>query len=175
MTLELVSPKLNYSSQVKLTDHLMRLNQRIHVCFQTVLGIDTLLVKLDLDKAIRVCSNDEIYFCPIHHDYFLYVVDDIRQLLLRKSFKTPVLLRRSEVSTEDLLLVKPLGSKNFLFTSFIWIVMYEIWHDIVLMFVLRKETIVILPVILIHTSIEGPFADKILLTLTFLSLILLVL
>jgi len=70
-----------------------------------VLGIDALLIKLDLDEAIRVCSNDEVNFCPIHHDHLLYVVDDVRQLLLRKSFKTPVLLCWSEIAAEDLLLV----------------------------------------------------------------------
>jgi len=53
--------------------------------------------------------------------------------------------------------------------------MYEIGHDIVFVFVFGEEAIVILPVILIHTSIEGPFADKTLFTFTFFPLILLML
>ena len=80
VSLQLITPELDHTSQVELTYHVVRLDQRVHVSLQPMLCIDTLLIKLDLNKAIRVRSNDEVDFCPVDHDNFLHVVDDIGQL-----------------------------------------------------------------------------------------------
>ena len=53
--------------------------------------------------------------------------------------------------------------------------MDEVWHHIVLLLLLRQETIVVLPVILVHATIEGTRCYNALFTLSFLPLILLVL
>jgi len=77
MTSEFVAPELDHSAQVELADHIVRLDQRVHVGFQAVFSVDTFLVKLNLDKAIRVGSDDEVDFGPVDHDYFLHVVHDV--------------------------------------------------------------------------------------------------
>ena len=53
--------------------------------------------------------------------------------------------------------------------------MDEVWHHIVLLLLLRQEAVVVLPVILVHASVEGSRRYRALFTLFFLSLILLVL
>ena len=63
-----------------------------------MLGVHALLVKLNLNEAIGVCANNEIDFCPVDHDYFLHIVDYVRQLLWCESLQTSVKLSRSEVA-----------------------------------------------------------------------------
>ena len=53
--------------------------------------------------------------------------------------------------------------------------MDEVRHHIVFLFIFRQEAIVVLPVILIHASVEGTRCYYALLTLSFLPFILLML
>ena len=136
-----------------------------------MLCIDTLLIKLDLNKAIRIRSNDEVDLRPINHDDFLHIVNDIGQLRWDESFKTAILLSRSEVSVEDLLLVEPLCTQQFFFTCLIWVIMYEVRHDIVFLFFLRQETIMVLPGILVHSQSKGTVGHFRLVTIVHLSFV----
>ena len=77
VALKLIAPEFDHSSQVELTDNFVRLDQSVHVSFETMVGVDALLVKLDLDEAIRVCSNDEVDLRPIHHDDLFNIIDDV--------------------------------------------------------------------------------------------------
>ena len=172
---EFVSPVFDYTAQIELTDNIVRLNKRVHVSFETMLCVHTLLIELDLNEAIRICTNYEVDFCPVDHDDLLYVVDYIRQLLLSKSFKTSVLLRWSEITIQYLLLVKPLGSVDLFLTGFVWIVVHEVWHHVVLLLFLGQEAIMILPVILIHSCVERSLANLSLLAFLLFSLVLLML
>ena len=85
VTLELVAPELDDAAQVELADHFVALDQCVHVRFEAMLGVHALLVELNLDEAIRVGTDDEVDLRPIDHDYFLDIVDDVRQLLRRES------------------------------------------------------------------------------------------
>lgn len=105
-----IAPEFDHSSQIELADDLVRFNQGVHVCLQSVLRVDRLLIKFDLDEAIRVSSNDEVDLGPVHHDYLLDVVHDIWELRRRQSLQTLVLLRRSEISMKEIFIAKPLGS-----------------------------------------------------------------
>ena len=77
MAFVFVRPELDDSSEIELADNLMRLNQCIHVGLEAVLSVNTFLVEFDLDKAVRVGSNDEVNFSPINHDNFLHVIHNI--------------------------------------------------------------------------------------------------
>ena len=78
VALELVAPELDHPPQVELADHVVRLNQRVHVGLETMLSVDAFLVELDFDEAIGVGADDEIDFGPVDHDDLLHVVHNIR-------------------------------------------------------------------------------------------------
>ena len=80
----------------------MTLDQCVHVRFQAMIGVHALLVKLNFNEAIRVGANNEVHLCPVDHNYFLHIVDDVWQLLRRESLQTAIKLSRSEVAIEDL-------------------------------------------------------------------------
>ena len=98
--------------------------------------IDALLIKLDLDEAVRVSSDDKVDLSPVNHDHLLDVVYNVRQLAWDEALKTAILLRRSEIAIENLLLVKPLGAQKFLLAGLIWVIVHEVWHHIVFLFFL---------------------------------------
>ena len=77
MAFELVSPELYDSTEIELTNDFMRLDECIHVSFEAVFGVDTLLVELYLYETVRICSDDKVYFSPIDHDDFLNIVHNI--------------------------------------------------------------------------------------------------
>lgn len=56
----------------------MGCDESIHIGFETHVGIDGLLVKLDLDEAIRISTYDEVDFRPVDHNYLFDIVDYIR-------------------------------------------------------------------------------------------------
>ena len=173
VTLELVAPEFDNTTQVELADDVVRLDQCVHVGSETVLRVYTLLVKLNLDEGIRVGTDDKVYLSPIDHDNFLDVVHDVGKLSRRQSLQTAVLLRRSKVTIQDLLLVEPLGAENLLFTGLIGVVMHEVRHHIVLLFFFRQEAVMILPVVLVHSHVESfAVANGSLLALLLLPLIL---
>ena len=154
----------------------MALDQCVHVRFQAMIGVHALLVKLNLNEAIRVGANNEVHLCPVDHNYFLHIVDDVRQLLWRESLQTAVKLSRSEVAIEDLRLMKPFGAKDLLLCSFVRVVVHKIWHHIVFLFFFWKKTVVVLPVVLIHAQEEGStMTNLFLFVLLRLSLVLLML
>ena len=80
MAFELVSPELDHTAQVELADDLMALYQSVHICLETVLSINALLVKFDLDEAVRVCADYEVDLGPVHHDDLLDIVYKVGQL-----------------------------------------------------------------------------------------------
>ena len=84
MSLELVAPELDDSAEVELTDNLVRLDERVHVCLKTMLRVHRFLVEFDFDEAVGISTDNEVDLSPIDHDHFLHVVDDIRQLLVVK-------------------------------------------------------------------------------------------
>ena len=77
MTFELISPELYDSAEIELTNDFMRLYESIHISFETVFGIDTFLVELDLYETVGICSNNKVYFSPIDHNDFLNIVHNI--------------------------------------------------------------------------------------------------
>jgi len=80
MPFEFVTPELDDPAQVELADDVVRLDQSIHVCFQSMVSINALLVKLDLDEAIWVRSDDKVDFSPVYHDHLLDIIYNIWQL-----------------------------------------------------------------------------------------------
>ena len=81
----------------------MALYQSVHICLETVLSINALLVKFDLDEAVRVRADYEVDLCPVHHDDLLDIVYKVRQLTRDEAFETAVLLRWTEVAVQNLL------------------------------------------------------------------------
>ena len=72
--------------------------------------------------------------------------------------------------------MEPLCTEQFFLTGLIGVIMHEVWHDIVFLFFLRQEAIMVLPVVLIHSNVKGlAFADHSLLAIPLLPLVLLVL
>ena len=176
MTLQLVAPELDHTAQVELADDVMRLNQGVHVGLESMICIDALLIKLDLDEAVRVCSDDEVDLGPVNHNHLLDVVNNVWQLARNEALKTAILLCRSEIAIEDLLLVEPLGAQKFFFAGLIRIIVHEIWHHVVFLFFLSQEAVMVLPVVLVHTRIESlTLGNHILFALTLLPLVLLML
>ena len=110
MAFVFVRPELDDPSEIELADNLMRFNQCIHVGLEAVLSVDTLLVEFDLNKAVRVGSNDEVNFSPINHDNFLHVIHNIWQLLWSKAFKTLLGLRWSEITAKNFVFMEPFRS-----------------------------------------------------------------
>ena len=175
VALQLVTPEFDYATQVELADDVMGLNQCVHVSFQTMLGVHTFLIKFNLDEAVWIGADDEINLGPVYHDDLLDIVNNIRQLLGSESLQTSILLSRSKVAIKDFLLMEPLCSIELFLSCLVWVVMYKVWHDIVALFFLVQEAIMILPCVLVHTRIEGTFADFLLLALLLFASILLML
>ena len=77
MAFVLVRPEFNDSTKIELANDFMRFNQCVHVGFEAMLSIDALLVKFDLDEAVRVRSDNKVNFSPINHNDFLHIIHDI--------------------------------------------------------------------------------------------------
>ena len=174
MAFELVSPELDDTAQVKLADDLMALYQSVHICLKTMFSVNALLVKFDLDEAVGVRADYEVDLCPVHHDDLLDIVYKVGKLTRDEAFETTILLRWTEITVQNLLFVEPLRSKELLFGGLVGVIMNEVGHHIVLLLLLGQEAIVVLPVILIHASIEGTRCYNALFSLSFLPLILFV-
>ena len=101
------APVLENLLQIELTYHVMCCKQCVHVSLEAKLSVDRALVELDLDEAVRVCTNDEVDFRPIDHDNFLDVVYNVRELLLGDALHGPVHLCRLKLSVEDFILLDP--------------------------------------------------------------------
>ena len=114
MALELVSPELDDTTQVKLADDLVALYQSVHIGLKTVLSINALLVKFDLDEAVGVRANYEVDLGPVHHDDLLDIVHNVGQLARDEALEAAVLLRRAEVTVQNLLFVEPFGTEELL-------------------------------------------------------------
>ena len=175
MALHLVAPEFDYAPQVELTDDLVRLDQGVHVGLEAMLSINGLLIKLDLNEAIRVRSDDEVDLRPVDHDDFLDIVHDIRQLLWRESLQTAIKLCRSEVSIEDLLVVEPLCPEQVFLCRLIRVVVHEVGDHVVFLLLFWQEAVVVLPVVLVHSKHEWSLMDAELFALLLLALVLLVL
>lgn len=103
----------------------MRGEQRVHVGLQPQFGVDGPLVKFDLDKAIGVRADDEVDLRPVNHDYFLYVVHDIRQLCLSDPLHAAIGLRGPELPVQYLVLLDPLGAQHVLLADLVRVVHAE--------------------------------------------------
>jgi hypothetical protein len=172
---QLITPELNHSAQVELTYNFMRLDQGVHVSLETMLSVNRFLIKFDFNETIRVCANDKVDFGPIDHDHFLDVVYYIWELACRQSFQASVKLGRPKVAIQKFLVVQPLCPQKFLFRCLVWIIVHEIGKNVVFLFVFWQETIMILPVVLVHASIEGPVMNCFLLAIPLFASILLML
>ena len=122
MIIVLVAPELENLPQVELADDLMGCDQGVHVSFETKLSVHRFLVKLNLDEAVWVCSNDEVHLGPINHYHFFNVVDNVWQLSLVDLIHGAVVLARLEVSMKDLVLVQPFGLKDLVVSHFVRVV-----------------------------------------------------
>jgi hypothetical protein len=86
----------------------MSSQHRIHVRFQTEIGVDGSLVKFYFNKTVRISSNDKVDFCPINHNDLFDVVHNVGQLLFGDSLHAPVHLCRLELASENLIFLNPL-------------------------------------------------------------------
>ena len=93
-----------------------------------------LLVEFDLNEAVRVRADDEVDLSPVDHDHLLDVVHNVWQLRRGQTLKTLVKLGRSEISVQNLLFMEPLCTKDLFFRGLIGVVMDEVGHDIVFLF-----------------------------------------
>ena len=75
-----VAPEFDHAAQIELGDDLMLLDERVHVRFEALVGVDALAVELDFDEGIGVGADNEVYFGPVNHDYFFDVVDHVCKL-----------------------------------------------------------------------------------------------
>ena len=122
-----VSPELKNFSKIELADDLMSGDQGVHVSLKTKLSIDRLLIKLYLNEAIRVCSDDKVNLGPVDHDNLFDVVDNIRQLSLIDLIHGPIILTRLKVTVQNLVLMKPFGFKDLIMCHFVWIIVTQVW------------------------------------------------
>lgn len=79
-TVVLITPELDDTSKLELRNDLMSLDDRVHICLQTEFSVHAFRIKFNLNETVWIRTDDKIYFSPINHDYFLQVVDHIRQL-----------------------------------------------------------------------------------------------
>lgn len=94
----------------------------VHVSSQAQICVNTSLVKLDLNKTVRVCANNKIYLSPVNHNDLFNVVNNIRELLFRYTLHASIHLSRLELPSENLILFNPLGSENILFAYFVGVI-----------------------------------------------------
>lgn len=107
MAIVLMTPEFKNLPQIKLANDLMSSDKCIHISLEPKFSINRLLIKLDFYKAVWISSNDEIYFCPVNHDNFLYIVNNIGELSLVDLVHGPIVLARLEIAVQDLVLVEP--------------------------------------------------------------------
>jgi hypothetical protein len=122
-----VSPVLQNFSEIELADDLMSGDEGVHISLETKLSINRFLIKLYLNEAIRVCSDDKVDLGPIDHDYLFDVVDNIRQLSLVDLIHGPIILTRLEVTVENLVLMQPFGFEDLIMCNFVWIIVTQVW------------------------------------------------
>jgi len=103
----------------------VRGNKSVHIGLQAKVSVHRLLVELYFDEVVWVRSDDEVYFSPVYHYYFLDVVHNIRELLPVNFIHAPIVLGRLEVSMKDLVLMQPLGLQYFVVGHLIGIVVRQ--------------------------------------------------
>ena len=141
----LVAPVLEDFSHFKLSNHLVRRDQRVHVRLEAQLCVDGLLVELNLDKAVWVGADDEVDLGPVDHDHLLDVVDDVRQLVLVDLLQSAIVGTWLEVAMQDLVLVKPLGLEDFIVCDLVGVVVRKIRQDVIFLGVRMSKAVLILP------------------------------
>jgi len=108
VTLIFEAPVLQNFLKIKLTDHIVSCQHSIHIGLETEVSVYRPLIKFDLNKAIRVGSNDKVDLGPVNHDNRLYVVHNVGQLLLRHTLHTAVHLCGLELSGKNFVFFNPL-------------------------------------------------------------------
>ena len=137
-------------------------DESIHIGFETHVCIDGFLVKFDLNEAIRIGTYDEVYFCPVDHNNFFDVVDHIWQLLSVNFLGATVICTWFEISVQDLVFMQPFSFQNFVVSNLIWIIVAEVWQDIVSFGIRMGKAVFVLPLILVHTQGEYLFTTDLL-------------
>ena len=94
----------------------------VHVCPQAQISVNAPLIELDLNEAVRVGTDNEVNLSPINHNNLLYVVNDIRELLLCDTFHTAIHLCWLKLTGQNFILFYPLGSENVFLAHLIWII-----------------------------------------------------
>ena len=112
------------------------------------------MIEFDLDEAVGVGADNEVDLCPVDHNDLLDVVYDVRQLAGRESLQATIELGRPKITVEDFLLMKPLGTQYFFLRGLKGVVMHKVGKNIVLLLIFRQETVMVLPVVLIHAKVE---------------------
>lgn len=77
MSIIFIAPVFKHLLKVELADNLVGSQHGIHVRTKPQVSVYASLIKLDLDKAVRVGTNNEIDLSPINHDYLLDIVDNV--------------------------------------------------------------------------------------------------
>jgi len=150
-----VAPELDHSAQVKLAYHFVLLQKSVHVRFKAFISIYTFAIELDFDEAIGVGSNYEVYFGPVDHYHFLDVVHHVSKLPWSQALHGLVVLRRPEVTGQELVFGEPLGPLHVFLRRLVGIVFSEIGHHIVFLLVLWQEAVMIFPGVMIHSVNKG--------------------
>ena len=131
MSIIFVAPVFEYLLKVKLADNLVGSQHGVHVGTKPQVSVYASLIKLDLDKAVRVGSNNEVDFGPVNHDNLLDIVYNVRELLLRHTFHAAIHLCRLELSGQYFIVLNPLRAKNVFFTHLIRVVQAQERCDVV--------------------------------------------
>ena len=61
----LIGPVLSHFPQVKAVDDLVRIHQCVHVGVKSVGCVCSFYVEFDLDKVVRVSTDDKIHIIPV--------------------------------------------------------------------------------------------------------------
>ena len=145
MSIIFVAPVFEHLLKVELADNLVGGQHGVHVGTKPQVSVYASLIKLDLDKAVRVGSNNEIDFGPVNHDNLLDIVYNVRELLLRHTLHAAIHLCRLELSGQYFIVLNPLGAKNVFFAHLIRVIQAQERCDVVLQSCIIKEAVLELP------------------------------
>lgn len=102
------APVFKHLLKVELANDLVGRQHGVHVGPKPQVSVYTSLVKLYLDKTVRVGPNYEIDFSPVNHDNLLDIVDNVWQLLLCHTLHATIHLCRLELSSQYFIVLDPL-------------------------------------------------------------------
>lgn len=123
----------------------MGCNQGIHISFKAQFSINRFLIKLNLYKAIRVCTYDKVYLSPVNHYHLFNVVNYIGQLLSVDLISASVILTWFEITVQNLVFMKPFGLQDLVVCHLIWVVIGQVWQYVVSFGIWVCEAVLVFP------------------------------